>query len=252
VHVVVLAAGRGSRLGPQGDALPKWLLEVGGRTLAARHLAGIAAARRAGDVAGVAVVVGHAGAAVEEDLARRSDAVRVVRNPEYAERNNWWSLLRALRELPEEGPVVVLNADLLVAPAHLAAFIGDAARGEADGLLCVDTARRLTDESMKVALDAGGALAAIGKTGIADAAGEYIGILMARAGVLRALRARLEEFDGRPEARDEWYEGAVGRSVGDGARWQIWPMPDGGWIEIDDHADLAAADDLAREVDALP
>jgi hypothetical protein len=50
-------------------------------------------------------------AAFEELLAERPEQVAVVRNPEFAELNNWWSLLRALRELPDTGPVVVLNAD---------------------------------------------------------------------------------------------------------------------------------------------
>ena len=48
----------------------------------------------------------------------------------------------------------------------------------------------------------------------------------------------------RPEAAGEWYEGAIGRTAAAGVAWQIWAMPAGGWVEIDDDADLEAAESL--------
>jgi choline kinase len=239
VHVVILAAGRGSRLA-EGDSRPKWLLEAAGRTLAERHLDGIAAAARSGAVASVSVVTGHLAGAVESFAAGREE-VELLHNPEYADLNNWWSLLRALRELPEEGPVAVVNADLLVDPGCLGDFLFDAATTAAEALICVDLARELTDESMKVARGDGDSLARIGKVGVDDAVGEYVGMLMARGTALAALRARLEEFVGRPERADEWYEGAVGRSAAAGTEWRIWPMPSSDWVEIDDDDDMAKA-----------
>ena len=243
MHVVVLAAGRGSRLGALGGSTPKWLLPVGARTLADRQLEGIA--RAATCVASVRVVVGHAAAAIERELARRDGHVGVVANPEYAELNNWWSLLRALRELPDDGPLLLINADLLADPRHVAEFIRSAATGEADGLLAVDLVKQLTDESMKVSVSADATLAAIGKIGIDDAAGEYIGMLMARGAVLRRLRSVLESFVGDRGAANEWYEGAVGRTAVAGAAWHVWAMAPGLWVEIDDDADLEAAESLA-------
>jgi len=243
VHVVVLAAGKGSRLGGLGEETPKWLLQVGERTIADRHLEGIGAAGDA--VASVRVVTGHAAAAIDAWLEDRPETVETVFNPEYAEINNWWSVLRALRELPEDGPVAVINSDLLVAPSAVAAFLRDAAQGEHDALLAVDLERHLTDESMKVSARAGETLDRIGKVGIDDPVGEYIGILAARGGALRALREKLETFVDDEASVNEWYEGAVGRCAAAGVPWHIWPMPSTGWVEIDDDADLAAAHALA-------
>ena len=243
MHVVVLAAGCGSRLGALGDCTPKWLLNVGGRTLADRQLEAIGRADDA--VASVRVVVGHAAEAIELELAARGGDVGTVANPEFAELNNWWSLLRALRELPEDGPVVVLNADLLADPASVADFLEQAATGDADGLLAVDLLRELTDESMKVALSGRETLTQIGKIGIGAPVGEYIGMLMARDDVLRRLRDVLEGFVGRPDAANEWYEGAVGHTAAAGTAWHVWAMPSGGWVEIDDDDDLRIAGSLA-------
>jgi choline kinase len=243
LHVVVLAAGCGSRLGALGDRTPKWLLRVGGRTLADRQLEAIQ--RAAESVASIRVVVGHAAEAIELELAGRVQQVGVVANPQFAELNNWWSLLRALRELPEEGPVVVLNADLLAEPGHVAAFLEEAATGDADGLLAVDVVKRLTDESMKVALAGDKTLIQIGKVAIDDPVGEYVGMLMARGDALRRLRDVLEGFVGRSDSANEWYEAAVGQTAAAGIAWHVWAMPPGGWVEIDDDADLAAAESLA-------
>jgi choline kinase len=242
VHVVVLAAGCGSRLGALGDRTPKWLLSVGGRTLADRQLEAIG--RADGSVASVRVVVGHSAEAIERELAQRAEPVGVVANPEFAELNNWWSLLRALRELPAAGPVVVINADLLAEPEHVARFLEQAATGDADGLLAVDLVKRLTDESMKVALNADATLCRIGKVGIVEPAGEYVGMLMARGEALRRLRDVLEGFVGHPPSANQWYEGAVGQTAAAGTAWHVWAMPPGGWVEIDDDADLEIARSL--------
>ena len=67
LHVVVLAAGRGSRLGPVGSDTPKWLLDVGGRALAEHHLEGFG--RSPHPLASLRVVTGHAADAVERFLA---------------------------------------------------------------------------------------------------------------------------------------------------------------------------------------
>lgn len=241
-HVVILAAGRGSRLGALGSSTPKWLLEVGGRTLADRQLAGIAGA--GGRVASVRVVVGHAAPAIEAELAGRTEDVRLVPNPEFAELNNWWSLLRALRELPDDGPVAVLNADLLADPGAVMDFLEQAASDPAEGVLAVDLEKVLTDESMKVSLGADGGLERIGKVGIEDPVGEYVGMLLVRDGALQRLREVLEGFVGHPEAANEWYEAAIGRTAAEGVAWGVWGMPAGGWVEIDDDDDLELAETL--------
>jgi len=247
IHAIVLAAGRGSRLGRLGEDTPKWLLDVGGRTIADRQLEGIALARD--HVASTRVVTGHGADAIDRFLASRDDEppVETVFNPEYATLNNWYSLLVGLRSLPDDGgPIAVLNADLHLDPAWVAGFLRDAAGASSGAMLAVDLERTLTDESMKVSLRADGTLERIGKVGVEDPAGEYIGMLSAGGDVLRRLRAALEDWVGDAGAVDQWYEGAVLLTAQGGAPWHVWPTPGTGWIEIDDDADLDAAVGLAR------
>jgi choline kinase len=239
LHVVVLAAGRGSRLTRLGQDTPKWLMEVGGRTIADRQVQGI---REAGDrVASARVITGHGAPAIDAYLAG-VEGVEAVFNPQYAALNNWYSMLLAMRELPADGHgIAILNSDLLAEPSWVGRFLRDAAGGDADGLLAIDFERRLTDESMKVQLRADRTLERIGKVDIADPAGEYVGMLMARGAAFTAVREALEAFEGRPEAANEWYEGAVGRTAAAGTPWHAWAMPGTAWVEIDDDDDLDAA-----------
>ena len=128
IHVIVLAAGRGSRLGRVGDDTPKWLLDIGGRAIADRHLEGI---RAAGDhVASTRVVTGHGAEAIDRFLSARAGdgPVETVFNPEYARLNNWYSLLVGLRSLPADGAAVaVINADLHLEPSWVAGFLAESA-----------------------------------------------------------------------------------------------------------------------------
>lgn len=253
MHLIILAAGRGSRMLALGANQPKWLLDVGGATLAERHLAAASAAARQSPIAmsSISVVTGHAEEAIAAFLSERDgQRVGVVTNPEYARLNNWYSLLLGLRALPaDSGRVVVFNADLFARPDWLARFLIDGASSPSDSLIGVDLARELTDESMKVSIReaSGGSscLEQIGKAGVSSPAGEYVGMFMVRGAALAALQATLESFTGDPAAADAWYEAAIGRTAQSGTDWEVWPTPDSTWVEIDDEADYAAAATLA-------
>jgi choline kinase len=248
--VIILAAGRGSRLGALAEDRSKWLLEVDGGTIADRHLAALrdpALQNGASVVASALVVTGHAPDATTRFLRTQDDPrLRTVHNPEYATLNNWYSLLVGLREAPcaEGDRVVVLNADLFAEPDWIATFLRDCASTDAEALIAVDLDRTLTDESMKVATR-GDLLDGIGKVGVDDPAGEYVGMLMARGGVLAQLRRTLEGFVGRPEAVDCWYEAAVGITAQKASPWTVWATPSSEWVEIDDDDDYERACSLS-------
>jgi choline kinase len=246
LDLVVLAAGRGSRLAALGDDRPKWLLEVDGRTIADRQLEafGLLRERRGEQVRSLTVVTGHAADAV--DAVPLEPWQSLLHNPHYLPRNNWYSVLVALRALPDDDSrVVVVNGDLCAPVPWLLAFLEACADTDEDAMLAIDFARQLTHESMKVSrrgdLDE---LGTIGKHEFPDPVGEYVGMLMASGPVLKDLRAELEAFEADPASSNEWYEGAVGVSAGKGSRWHLWPTPGSAWVEIDDLADLAAAHEV--------
>ena len=250
IDLVVLAAGRGQRLGALGDTTPKWLLEVEGETIAERQLA---AARlhhtSSAQVDSVHAVVGHAADACRSFAARCPSPIELIENPLYDELNNWYSLLLALRALDERRAgqrLVVFNADLLARPAWFASFLDASAEQPGETLIAVDTQRPLTEESMKVSGRDGhpDLLERVGKREVDAPVGEYVGMFMVAGTARRMLREKLEAYVDSDLAVDHWYEQAIGDTARDGLPWAIWPTPDSNWIEIDDEADLESAREL--------
>ena len=257
VAVIVLAAGHGRRLGPAGGPGPKWLIEVGGEPIAERHL--LAVEQALGPATEVLVVVGHAADRVQRYCGARAERSPLrpvlVENRQHAARNNWYSLLVGLDALEgrlgDDDVVVVLNSDLFGPPAWMGAFLRAAAElSDVPGTLAVDVARPLTDEAMKVAagpIDAAGRrwCTAIGKVGVADPVGEYVGMTALAPRGRALVHDALRGFTADAGRADAWYEAAF-QAVGAASPFlSLWPTPSSTWVEIDDADDLRAAERLA-------
>lgn len=256
VAVVVLAAGYGRRLGRAGGPGPKWLIDVGGAPIAERHL--IAVEQALGPDTEVLVVVGHAAERVEQYCqawaARSRLRPLLVRNDQFATRNNWYSLLVGLDALDgrlgDDQVVVVLNSDLFARPPWISALLNAAAElQDIPGSLAVDLTRPITEEAMKVAAGPSGTghrwCTAIGKIGVDNPVGEYVGLSAlapsGRALVHDALRA----FTSECTKADAWYEEAFQEITAMSPFLTLSQTPSSDWVEIDDLEDLGNAERLA-------
>lgn len=163
MQALILAAGRGSRLGDASGGLPKSLLEVGRRPLVEHQLDALSAA----GIGPVAMVLGYAADEIRERVGLKAD---YLFNPEFASTNSLYSFWLARGWV--KGGVVVLNCDILFDPRVLDRLL--AAGGDA---LAYDSGSGDGREHMKVKVDRG-RLADMGKELPApEAAGENVGIL---------------------------------------------------------------------------
>ncbi|HXE76592.1 MAG TPA: phosphocholine cytidylyltransferase family protein [Candidatus Xenobia bacterium] len=178
---IILAAGRGGRLGPLTADRPKCLLEVGGRSLLDHQLDAL----RSQGVELVVVVAGYRADAVEADLAGRAT---VLLNPRHAETNSLYSLWLA-RQYAEDG-FVLLNADVLFDPEILQRVLASP-HSEA---LAVERRERFDAEEMKVELE-GERIRALSKSLPPERAqAENVGVLKFSAAGARALFDKMEEL----------------------------------------------------------
>ncbi|WP_336333039.1 NTP transferase domain-containing protein [Pseudomonas putida] len=141
-HVVISAAGIGSRLGLNK---PKCLVEVAGRSLLDWHLSRLQWAET------VWLVVGfHEEDVIEHAIALRPDLI-VVRNPDYARTNTLQSIYRVSRHLRER--LLVLDADTVMEPESFAAFL----RAAQDHEQLIGVSPYTTSDGVRVLLDETGA-----------------------------------------------------------------------------------------------
>jgi choline kinase len=237
---MVLAAGAGRRLRPYTDTLPKALVPVDGDTtildIALRNLAAV-------DLRDVVVVVGYAAGAVEErrEALERRHGVKLtlVHNDKAEIWNNAYSMWTA-RDHMADGALMV-NGDT-VHPVSVEQTLLEARGPEI--LLAVDADKVLADEEMKVQVGSDGDLTRITKLmDPATAYGEYIGAsLIEGSAVPRLADALRATFERDP---DLYYEDGYQTLVDGGGEVGVAAIGDLAWVEVDNHADLERAREIA-------
>lgn len=237
---MVLAAGAGRRLGEDTRDLPKTLLTVDGdRTILDVALANL----RSAGLERAVVVTGFAADRIEErreELAELHDIeVELVFNPKAEEWNNAYSLWVA-RDYFSEG-VLLANGDT-VHPASVEESLL-AARGEPI-VIAVDDVKPLGEEEMKVHVTSEGLLDRINKSlDPATSEGEYIGLTLIEPDAAERLADALEAVWRRDPQL--YYEDGFQEFADRGGRVGLAPIGDVEWVEVDDHADLARAREVA-------
>lgn len=173
MRVLILAAGRGSRMLSHTEDRPKGLVELAGRPILLRQLDAL----RRGGCDQVAIATGYRGQQL------RPHAQHVFENPRWAETNMVRSLCAAAAWL-EQGDSLISYADIVVSAASVAALAacpGDLAIAYDPAWLDLWAARfedPLSDAETFLR-GADGALCAIGAraTDLAQVQGQYMGLL---------------------------------------------------------------------------
>lgn len=146
MHVIILAAGSGSRLADQNpEGLPKCLLTFGGRSLLERHLELLS---RVG-LPRVDLVIGYDADRIIDHVGRLATRPDVAFhfNPRF-EQGSVLSLLAAAETLEAGEAVVVMDADVLYHPA----VVQTLARTEVENCYLLDRDFMHGEEPVKIAV----------------------------------------------------------------------------------------------------
>jgi L-glutamine-phosphate cytidylyltransferase len=247
---IIVAAGRGRRLGDKTDELPKCMVEVAGKPILHRQLEALAAH----GVEEIVIVRGYLGDRIDPGRFR----VRFVENPAWERNNILASLLYAQGEM--SGGFYFSYSDIVFAPSVVGALVAAAERGGADVSLVVDrlwheayvdrTLHPLPEaELARVEPDGRGPrITRVGKQAVPAeaAAGEFIGLAHFSDAAGVALRevwsaalagGGLDAPFGRAAALRNAYLTDALNALADGGRRLEPVFIDGKWREIDTQQD---------------
>lgn len=234
---LILAAGRGTRLGPENEGRPKCLALVAGRTILDWQLHALASE----GISRVLVVTGFEAEQIEAHVERTGWKgqlhVTFVHNARYAATNvlaSWACAAPLLR-----GDYVYLHGDTVFEPRFLSRLLADSHDG--NPLLAVDT-HPCADEEMKVVADGLRVQLVSKQLDPTKVTGEFTGIMLvpmhAHAELVIAASQLLETSD----ADRLFVEAALQRCIDSGALTPRMVDISGlKWREIDFPDDLAAA-----------
>lgn len=237
---LILAAGRGSRLGNLSDDRPKCLVELHGRPLLEYQMAAL----RHGGIREIGVVRGYRG-----EMIDRHDLI-CFNNERWAETNMVMSLATAACWL-RAGPVIVSYADIF----YRSGVVSSLAAAPGQLVISYDRSWRslwgrrfdhpLADaETFRV--DRNGRLLEIGgKTSrIEDIQGQYMGLLKFTPAAWNAVEAVLSTLDETTRYRLDT-TGLLRRLLTAGFPIHTVPI-DGQWGEIDNPQDVALYEEMIR------
>ncbi len=239
---IILAAGRGSRLGSLTDDRPKCLVELAGRSL----LDWQRAALEAGGLDDIAVVRGYRGEAFA------ATGLRTIDNPRWAETNMVRSLLCA-QDLLRTETCLVSYADIVYHPDIIRALTEtpSAIAVAYDKWWSLLWARRFSDplsDAETFRLD-GSRLKSIGQraASVDEIEGQYMGLLRFTPRGWAAVERIVDAMDAEDVDRLDMTS-LLQRLLMDGVDITAVPI-EGRWCEVDSGTDLALYREIIEKVD---
>ena len=242
MRAVILAAGRGSRMGPLGDDRPKCLVELEGRPLLERQMAAL----RRGGVDEIGIVRGYRAEMLNFPGLSYFD------NERWAKTNMVMSLAAAAAWL-RAGPVIVSYADIF----YRSELVRGLTKASAVLVISYDRAwrhlwtRRFADplsDAETFRIGAAGELLEIGGKAakIEDIEGQYMGLLKFTPAAWSAVEALLTTLD--QPIRDRLDMTGLLRQLLAGKTIPITTFgTDGQWGEIDNPGDVMLYQTMIRE-----
>ena len=236
---LILAAGLGTRLAPITNDRPKSLVPVNGKPILMKQIENL----KLNGVVDITIVSGYKAETLEAAVHEKYPEIKIVESVDYATTNNMYSAYLGIKSMFPDGeirPFYMMNADVF----YDASVITALEKMLNDNLVVVDMGRYI-EESMKV-IEKDGRLVAISKQITSEEAlGCSIDVYKFGADGGKAFFNWCVDYIENKKELKLWSEVALNDAFAD-AVFKACPL-DGRWLEIDNHEDLAAAEDLFAE-----
>lgn len=239
MKALILAAGLGTRLAPITNDRPKSLVPVNGKPILIKQIENL----KQNGVNDITIISGYKADALDKAVKELYPEIKIVESVDYATTNNMFSAYLGIQAMFPDcdiQPFYMMNADVFYDASVITALKDD----ERPNLVVVDMGRYI-EESMKV-IEQDGRLVEISKQIVPEnALGCSIDVYKFGADGGKAFYKRCCEYIEEKKELKKWSEVALNDAFAD-VKFQACPLV-GRWLEIDNHEDLAAAEELFAE-----
>lgn len=231
MQAIIMAAGKGSRLGALTEGKPKSFVEIKGKKLIEYNLRLL----QKYHVDEIIIVTGYRTEEFEK-LTAGMNNVRLVFNPFYEMTNVLGSFYMGMEALHDD--FIYLHADTLCEPSIFEKLVYP----KADVVLPVEY-RKWNEEAMKVRSENGKIVQITKQMPVTEAEGEFIGMAAFKKEVVSSLKEKTKQLM-KEKAFTDYFESAIQRLI-DEEKFQIEAVSTDGafWAEIDfleDYEEAAA------------
>ncbi|NOQ55748.1 MAG: NTP transferase domain-containing protein [Nanohaloarchaea archaeon] len=240
MKAIILAAGKGTRLHPITESMPKCLIPVDDKVILEHMLERLTK----NNIDKIILVVGF-----EEDQIKRhfgnyfnNTEIEYITNPKYDVHNNIYSLWLAKDHIDDD--ILIINADNMVNKD----ILKDIIESEHENAACIDdTITNLPEEAMKAQIS-DGLLKDVSKTISSDAIhGDAIGIYKFSKEGAKIYFDEIASCIDNGEA-NMFYLHAMSKLAKKGFDIHVISTRGLTWHEVDDHEDLAKAGELLKRI----
>lgn len=232
MKALILAAGFGSRLAPLTDNCPKSLVKVNGKPILFKQIDNL----HENGITDITVISGYLADIMEHDVKEAYPDVKVIESKDYATTNNMYSAYLGSKSVEGE-EFLLMNADVFYDASVVKALLACPHKNA----VVVDMGRYI-EESMKV-IEKDGRLTEIAKTITEEEClGSSIDVYkFSKEGGEEFFKVCRDYIENKGELK-KWTEVALNDAF-KLVEFKACPL-DGRWLEIDNHEDLHAAEEL--------
>lgn len=236
---LILAAGLGTRLAPITNDRPKSLVPVNGTPILLKQIDNL---KRNG-IVDITIVSGYKAEILEKTVHEKYPEIKIVESVDYESTNNMYSAYLGIKEMFPNGkisPFYMMNADVFFDNSIITALEEDSRYN----LIVVDIGRYM-EESMKVTEKNGQILEISKQISKEKALGCSIDVYKFGSDGGKAFYKQCVEYIEQEKELKMWSEVALNAAL-QTVEFNVCPL-NGRWVEIDNHEDLAAAEQLFSE-----
>ena len=238
MKALILAAGIGSRLAPITDSVPKSMVPVNGKPILVKQIENL----MSNGVEDITIITGYKSNVIEE-LITKYPTVKTIESKDYLNTNNMYSAYLAKEKMYNQ-EMLLMNADVYYDESIIAELLKE----QYVNAIVTDIGT-YNEESMKVVEKNGRLIAISKKIEEKDALGCSIDVYKFCAAASIAFFDKCSEYIEEKKELKLWSEVALNDILND-IEFVACPLK-GRWVEIDNHDDLAMAENIFSQEQIL-